>query len=190
MGKFWKRVAQGILWVIGWQPEGGKPVDSRFVLIAAPHTSNWDLPMLLVFAAYYEVRISWMGKHTLFRGPMGWAMRLLGGVPVRRDRRNNLVDQMAELFAERERLALVVPAEGTRSYAAHWKSGFYRIAEAAGVPIVTGFLDYGRKRGGFGPALHPSGDLKRDMDEIRDFYSDKEGRYPDLFGPIQLKEES
>jgi 1-acyl-sn-glycerol-3-phosphate acyltransferase len=96
---------------------------------------------------------------------------------------------MARTFREMESLVLVVPAEGTRSYVAHWKSGFYHIAQEAEVPIVTGYLDYDRKRGGFGPAIHPTGDLRSDMDEIRDFYSDKTGKYPDQFGEVRLKEE-
>jgi 1-acyl-sn-glycerol-3-phosphate acyltransferase len=96
---------------------------------------------------------------------------------------------MARAFAESESLALVVPAEGTRSYVAHWKSGFYHIARTAKVPIVLGYLDYAHRRGGFGPALHTTGDIRSDMDEIRDFYADKVGRHPDQFGEVRLKEE-
>ena len=184
-----RMLAKLFLRLTGWKAEGGKPVESKFVLIAAPHTSNWDLAYLLAFSAIYDVRVSWMGKHTLFREPMGSVMRALGGIPVRRERRTNMVDAMAAEFARRDRLALVVPTEGTRGYTAHWKSGFYHIASKAGVPIVMGFLDYRRRRGGFGPALMPSGDLREDMDEIRGFYADKTGKYPDLFGEIRLKEE-
>jgi 1-acyl-sn-glycerol-3-phosphate acyltransferase len=161
----------------------------RCVLIAAPHTSNWDLAYLLAISWVVGVRVSWMGKHTLFRGPMGPVMRALGGVPVRRDRRNDLVAQMTAAFAQHPSLVLTVPAEGTRSYAPRWKSGFYRIAQAAEVPIVLGFLDYARRRGGFGPTISPSGDVKRDMDRIRAFYADKVARHPDCFGPIELAAE-
>ncbi len=184
-----KRIARLFLRINGWEAEGGRPVERSFVLVAAPHTSNWDLPYLLAFGLMYDIRISWMGKHTLFRGPMGWIMRALGGIPVRRDRRNNLVDQMAEQFAARDDLVLVIPPEGTRSYAAHWKSGFYRIAERANVPLVLSFLDYERCRGGFGTVLVPSGDLREDMDQVRAFYADKKGKFPDQFGPVLLKEE-
>jgi 1-acyl-sn-glycerol-3-phosphate acyltransferase len=158
-------------------------------LIAAPHTSNWDLPYLLAFATIFGVRVNWMGKHTLFRGPVGWLMRKLGGIPVRRHRSNDLVQQMASVIQAEDRIALVVPAEGTRSYTPHWKSGFYHIARAANVPIVLSYLDYARRRGGFGPELIPSGDIREDMEEIRAFYADKKGRYPDKFGEIRLKEE-
>jgi 1-acyl-sn-glycerol-3-phosphate acyltransferase len=184
-----KAIARLFLKVAGWDSEGGLPVEKRFVLIAAPHTSNWDLALLLALAETYDVRVSWMGKHTLFRGPMGRLMTAVGGIPVRRDRRNSLVKQMAAEFEKRDELVLVVPSEGTRGYTPHWKSGFYHIATEAGVPIVMGFLDYAHKRGGFGPALLPSGDIRADMDEFRAFYSDKTGRHPELFGEIRLKEE-
>jgi 1-acyl-sn-glycerol-3-phosphate acyltransferase len=184
-----KRIARAFLRGTGWDTEGGRPVEDRFVLIAAPHTSNWDLAYLLAMASCFDIRVSWMGKHSLFLGPMGWVMRRLGGIPVARHRRGRLVDALAGEFARRDALALVVPAEGTRSYTAHWKSGFYHIARSAGVPIVMGYLDYARKRGGFGPALMPTGDIRADMDQIRDFYADKQGKYPDQFGEIRLKEE-
>jgi 1-acyl-sn-glycerol-3-phosphate acyltransferase len=158
-------------------------------LIAAPHTSNWDLPYLLAFAVVFGVRVTWMGKHTLFRGPMGWIMRRLGGIPVRRDRSSDRVQQMARAIEAADSIALVVATEGTRSYTAHWKSGFYHIARTARVPIVLSYLDYARRRGGFGPALMPSGDISQDMEEIRTFYADKQGRYPDKMGEVRLKEE-
>jgi len=184
-----ERLARGFLRMNGWELEGARPAESRFVLIAAPHTSNWDLAYLLAFGVVAGVKISWMGKDALFRPPLGWLLRPLGGVPVVRDRSRNMVSQMADRFREADELALVVPAEGTRGYVVHWKSGFYHIAREAGVPIVMGYLDYARRRGGFGPALMPSGDVRRDMDEVRDFYWDKKGKFPDLFGEIRLKEE-
>jgi 1-acyl-sn-glycerol-3-phosphate acyltransferase len=173
----------------GWKAEGAIPAASKYVLIAAPHTTNWDLFYFLAIAQVMDVRVSWMGKKSLFRGPMGTIMRALGGIPVQRDRRSNLVDQMAETFSASESLVLTVPAEGTRDYVAHWKSGFYQIALAAGVPIVLGYLDYERKRGGLGPELMPTGDIREDMNEIREFYANIRGKYPEKFGAIRLKEE-
>ena len=175
--------------IAGWEAEGSRPASQRFVLIAAPHTSNWDLAFLLALAQIYGIRVSWMGKHTLFRGPMGGLMRRLGGIPVRRDRSSDLVAQMASAIQQSEAIALTVPAEGTRGYTPHWKSGFYHIALAANVPIVLGYLDYARKRGGFGPELIPTGNISEDMDELRAFYADVSGKYPDKFGAIRLKEE-
>ena len=184
-----KLAARLFLWLTGWQTEGAMPSAPKYVLIAAPHTSNWDLAYMLAIGAVLDVRVSWMGKHQIFRWPMGWIMRGLGGIPIRRDRQLNRVDQLAQLLREADSLALTVPAEGSRSYVPYWKSGFYHIARKAGVPIVMGFLDYARRRGGFGPALMPTGDIRRDMDEIRDFYADKVGKYPDQFGEVRLKEE-
>jgi 1-acyl-sn-glycerol-3-phosphate acyltransferase len=184
-----KLVARLFLWISGWEAEGPKPEERRYVLIGAPHTSNWDLPYLLALSAIFGIKVSWMGKHTLFRPGVAWLMRRLGGIPIVRHRRENMVSQMARTFRESESLALVVPAEGTRGYTPHWKSGFYHIAQTAGVPIVLGYLDYARRRGGFGPAVHPTGDIRNDMDKIRTFYADKVGKYPDRFGEVRLKEE-
>jgi 1-acyl-sn-glycerol-3-phosphate acyltransferase len=184
-----RQLASAFLRATGWRPEGASPVARRYVLIAAPHTSNWDLAYLLAISTVMDVNISFMAKHTLFRGPMGSAMRAVGGIPVRRHRTESLVSQMALALNDSDRLALVVPAEGTRGYVPHWKSGFYHIAREANVPIVMGYLDYPRKRGGFGPELIPTGDIREDMDEIRSFYADKVGRRPDQVGAIRLKEE-
>ncbi len=184
-----KLVARWFLRLTGWEAEGSRPEESRFVLIAAPHTSNWDLPYLLAFAVIYDVRVSWMGKHQLFRPPIGWVMRRLGGIPIVRHQRRNMVDQMLRAFEERDEFALVVPVEATRARTPHWKSGFYHIASQAGVPIVMSYLDYQRKRGGFGPAVYPSGDLRRDMDEFRAFYEPIIGKHPEEFGPVRLEKE-
>ena len=184
-----KLLARAFLKITGWTSEGRRPDPRRYVLIAAPHTSNWDLPYLLAFAWLYDVRISWMGKHQLFRPPVGWFMRALGGVPVERHKRGDMVGQMARVIEEAESIALVVPAEGTRGYVAHWKSGFYHIARRADVPIVLSYLDYSRRVGGFGPAIVATGDLCSDMEDIRNFYADKKGKFPELFGEVRLKDE-
>jgi 1-acyl-sn-glycerol-3-phosphate acyltransferase len=184
-----RAIAKSFVDLTGWRDEGAKPTARKYVLIAAPHTSNWDLFYLLAFAELYDERISFMMKHTVFRGPLGPIFRGLGGIPIRRDRRNNLVKDMTEEFARRDAFALVVPAEGTRSRVPYWKSGFYHIAREAKVPIVMGYLDFARRRGGFGPALLPTGDVRADMDAIRGFYADKSGRHPHLFAAPRLREE-
>ena len=173
-----------------WKPEGSLPSDPRFVLIAAPHTSNWDFFFFLAISwGHYKVQPNWMGKAELFKGWRGPIMRALGGVSVKRDRRNNLVQQLAEKFATAQKLILTVPAEGTRGKRDYWKSGFYRIAEGAKVPIVPGFLDYARRRGGFGPSFVPTGDMKADMDRLRAFYKDIQGKFPEKFTLPRLPEE-
>lgn len=182
MGRLW-------FWWFGWEIEGRMPLTTRVVIIAAPHTTNWDLPFMLASAYQLGMRPSWLGKRQLFRFPFGWFMRMLGGVPVDRDKRTNLVEQAAKRFGDVDRLFLVVPPSGTRSRAPHWKSGFYHIARAAGVPIVCTYLDYGRKRAGVGPVLMASGDIPSDMAKIRAFYAPMKGKFPEKMTPVRLIEE-
>ena len=183
-------LARWLLQLFGWRLEGARPLQARCVLIAAPHTSNWDLPLMLAFGAAFDMKITWMAKHSLFVPPLGWLMHALGGTPIHRHENRNVVDGMADILANARQMILVVPTEGTRERTEYWKSGFYHIARKAGVPIVPSFLDFGQKRGGFGPALEPTGDLKSDMQYFRDFYHGMQGKFPGQFGPVQLKEES
>lgn len=173
----------------GWKPVVEQTLPPKCVLIAAPHTSNWDAFHLITLAISIDVDINWVTKDTLFRPPLGWLIESLGAIPVNRRERTNMVDQMAQMFADNERLVLVVPAEGTRDRADYWKSGFYHIAQKANVPIVLGFLDYGKKVGGFGPVIEPGGNLIDDMAIIREFYADIEAKFPEQFGPVRLKAE-
>lgn len=146
---------------------------------------------MIAFAMAFELHISWMGKHTLFEGPFGGFMRWLGGIPVFRGERSGLVEDMAKLFGEREQLVLAIAPEGTRGRAENWKSGFYRIAREARVPIVPAYLDYGTRTAGFGPPILPStSSLRTDMDQLRAIYAGKRGLYADDFGPVRLLEES
>lgn len=184
-----QRFARWLLQLFGWKLEGPRPVLERYVLIAAPHTSNWDFPLMLAFAAAFDIKVTWMAKHSLFLPPFGWLMRLLGGMPVFRHENRNVVDAMVDVFGKVNQLVLVVPTEGTRERTQHWKSGFYHIARQAGVPIVPSFLDFGQKRGGFGPALAMTGDVGRDMQYFRDFYAGMTGKFPAQVGPIRLREE-
>jgi 1-acyl-sn-glycerol-3-phosphate acyltransferase len=184
-----KWLAHWFLRLNGWKIEGGPPDESHFVFIAAPHTSNWDLAYMLAFAAVFDLKISWLAKHSLFYPPMGWIMRMLGGIPIVRHKNSNVVDAMVQEFSTRSELVLAVPTEGTRARVEYWKSGFYHIAFRAGVPILPSYLDYGNKRGGFGPALIPTGDLAADMQVLRELYSDKTGKYPALVSPVKLREE-
>lgn len=183
--------ALGALWLrlCGWRVEGRLPHAPRAVVIAAPHTSNWDLPFMLAVSWVLGVRPAWLGKQELFRWPVGGVMRWLGGIPIDRATRGGMVAQAAARLRTADRLMLVVPPSGTRSRAPHWKSGFYHIARAAGVPILCTFLDYRRKVGGIGPAVVPSGDVAADMNLIRAFYAPIQGRRPALTTPVRLAEE-
>ena len=182
-------LARLVIVMTGWKPEGHRPEPKQYVLIAAPHTTNWDFLYLIAFAWLFDMKISFMAKHTLFWPPLGWIMRAFGGLPVERHKRTNLVTALAGLFDEHEELGLVVPAEGTRGYVDYWKSGFYHIAKTAEVPIVMSFLDYERKVGGFGPAVTATEDVVGLMDAVRAYYGDKKGKYPEDFGRILLREE-
>ena len=184
-----QRFARWLLHLAGWQIDGAPPALDRYVLIAAPHTSNWDFPLMMAFAAAFDMKISWMAKHNLFFPPVGWIMRAMGGVPIVRHENRNVVDSMVELFDGASHQVLVVPTEGTRERTEYWKSGFYHIARKAGVPIVPSYLDFGRKRGGFGPPLEVSGDIRSDMQYFRDFYRDRVGKIPANFGPVRLRNE-
>jgi 1-acyl-sn-glycerol-3-phosphate acyltransferase len=178
-----------LLKVGGWRIEGDIPATGAYVLIAAPHTSNWDFVWTMAIAVVLRVKLRWMGKHTLFKPLVGPLFKRWGGIPIHRHEAANRVVLMAAELRAAQSMVLLVPAEGTRGRAEYWKSGFYRIASAAGVPIVLGFLDYGARRGGFGPTLIPSGDVRVDMATIRAFYSGCSGKYPEKAGPIRLREE-
>lgn len=167
-----------MLKLCGWKLKGEFPALDKYVMIGAPHTSNWDFPITLGLCFAARAKIYWMGKHTLFKGPMGPVMRWLGGVPVMRHQNNSLVQQMVDVFQRSDRLVLAIPPEGTRKAVKEWKTGFYHIACGAGVPIALAYLDYGRKEGGFGPLFQPSGDIAADMPRIQAFYADKQGRHP------------
>ena len=184
-----RMIGEAFLRVAGWKVEGERPPVDRYVIIAAPHTSNWDMPFMLAFAFIYDIPVKWMGKHTRFKGRYAAYFKCLDGMPIVRDRPGGVVGQMIDAFDENESLVLMVPAEGTRSHVDYWKSGFYHIARGADVPVVLSYLDFGKKVGGIGPALKMTGDIAADMDRIRAFYAGKQGLRPENVGVIRLREE-
>ncbi|HEX8285758.1 MAG TPA: lysophospholipid acyltransferase family protein [Pyrinomonadaceae bacterium] len=182
----------GRLWLraFGRRAEGDVRAHRKYVVVAAPHTSNWDFPFMLAAAYVLGVRVSWLGKHTLFGAPWGWFFRRLGGIPVDRRSPQTLVAQLAERFKAGDELILGVAPEGTRRRVPFWKSGFYRIATEGGVPIALGFLDYERKLCGLGPYVTPTGNVRADMDEIRAFYRHVRAKHPELQSEPRLPEET
>jgi len=182
-------VARLILLVLGWRVEGVAPPINKYVLIAAPHTSNWDLLFMLAAGAQLGIRTAWMGKHTLFRWPLGALLRALGGIPVDRTGPNEAVGQIAAAMLHAQRMVIAIPPEGTRKRSEYWKSGFYHIAQSAQVPIVLTYLDYGRKCAGIGPALDSRLPAKVLMAKAREFYQTITPKYPDRFGPVRLRQE-
>ena len=182
MGRF-------MLWIFGWRAVGVLPEDKRAVLIAHPHTTNWDMVFMLGVAWTLRIRVNWIGKRSLFRWPYGWLMRAVGGVQVDRSKSNNQVQQIADTINSQEYVLMAVAPSGSRSKREHWKSGFYYIALAAKVPVVCCFLDYADKEGGVGPTVYLTGDLSADMDTFRGFYVTKTGKRPENSTPIRLKNE-
>ena len=172
------RISRIILSLTGWRTEGQLPLIPKFVLVGAPHTSNWDLPFTLLVAFALRARIHWMGKTAIFRKPFKGFFQWLGGIPVERSQSDNLVDQSIQQFHRNDRLILTIAPAGTRQRVIRWKSGFYHIACGADVPIVLGFLDYRRKVGGIGPVVYPTGNITVDMETIRDFYDGVAGKNP------------
>ncbi|MDX1689645.1 MAG: 1-acyl-sn-glycerol-3-phosphate acyltransferase [Acidimicrobiia bacterium] len=175
-----------LLRVFGWRIEVPEPPPERAVFVIAPHTSYWDAAVLLPAAAAIQIDPHWMATHNLFRFPVRTLVRWLGGIPVDRTRRTGLVDAAIDAFEGADHLQLAVAPEGTRYRADRWKTGFYRIAEGAGVPIALAFADYGRKVVGIGGTFVPSGDLEADLAHIRDFYDGVTARHPDRFAPPSL----
>ncbi|MBW7862910.1 MAG: glycerol acyltransferase [Candidatus Hydrogenedens sp.] len=177
LGRIWARLFLG---AIGWKKEGDLPDLPKFVMIAAPHTTNWDLPIMLALGFLMRAKLFWMTKDSVFRGPFGVFLRWLGGIPIDRSRANGVVGQCIETFANHDQLILAVPPEGTRKKVRAWKTGFYHIAVGAGVPIALGYLDYKRRRGGVGGVYYPTGDYEKDIVEIQAFYANVTPKYPDL----------
>lgn len=176
-----RRLSRLILRLQGWRVEGSLPNQaSKSVIIGAPHTSNWDLPYMLMAAFVLHLHVYWLGKASLFRAPFGPLMRWLGGVPVDRSKSNNLVTSAAaSIRAADGPLQLVLSPEGTRGRTERWKTGFYFIALEAKVPIVLAYIDYEHRVCGLGPLFVPTGDVDRDMLEIQRFYAGFRGRKED-----------
>jgi 1-acyl-sn-glycerol-3-phosphate acyltransferase len=173
-----RALSLGFLKLAGWKVLGKLPPGAeKSVLIAAPHTSNWDLPYTLMVAFTLRLTIYWMGKEQIFRFPFRGLMMWLGGIPVQREKSNNLVAASVEAIKTASGpVQLVVPPEGTRSKTRYWKTGFYHIAVGAQVPIVMAYMDYEKKISGLGPVFEPTGDLEADMAQIKAFYANFKGK--------------
>ena len=174
-------LANIVLFGFGWKTKGEKPEEKKYVIIAAPHTSNWDLFFMMLIALKLDIHIYWMGKESIFNFPFKNIMKWLGGIPVDRSKSNDVVASMVKTFKDCDELVLSVPPEGTRSHTVYWKTGFYHMAHGAGIPICLGFLDYAKKEGGIGTMFKPSGDLEKDMVDIKAFYKNITGKHPGRF---------
>jgi len=183
--RFWRIILKGVattfLKIAGWKVVGHVPQQKKLVILGAPHTSNWDFPIFLSAAAYLGLRVNYLGKHSLFEGPFAWFFRYLGGIPV--DRKGpaakDIVEQVVAQIKIRDQIWLGIAPEGTRTKVEKWKTGFHRIASAAGVPVAIIYLDAKTKTVGFGPTFDLTDDLDADMAMIQDFYASKTGVNPE-----------
>ncbi len=178
--------ARFILKLMGWKLLDVPQHPAKAVVIAYPHTSNWDFPITLLALAALPFDAQWVGKDTMFRGIWGPLMRALGGVAVNRRERTGFVEQVAGEFRRRENFHLIIATEGTRRLQAGWKSGFYRIALAAKVPVIMATVDYGKREVGLLASIGLSGDEAADMARIAACYEGRRGRHPENASPIRL----
>ena len=166
-----------LLRILGWKTQGKIPKDlKKCVMIAAPHTSNWDLPFTLMTAFALNAKVYWMGKNQIFKPPYRGLIMWMGGIPVDRSKSTNMVQASIDAIKSNDQLFLIVPPEGTRSKVTYWKTGFYHIAQGAGVPILMGFLDFQKKTSGIAGTYMTTGDIEVDMNYIKSIYAPIKGK--------------
>lgn len=172
-GRIWK------LW--GWKLVGKSPDLKKFLVIVAPHTSNWDFFVGYLCQAYLDFSPNFLAKKELFSIPVvGWFLKRIGGYPVNRSKKTNLVDQVVELYRTEEEFVMTVTPEGTRSYAPQWKTGFYRIAHKANVPIVKVAFDYATKTMIIEEPVFTRGEMEKEIEELKEYYRQFKGKHPEL----------
>lgn len=171
-------LARIIMWSLGWRVKGKLPDLPKFVLIGAPHTSNWDFVLFLGLIFHLRANVHFMGKAELFRFPIGWFFRYCGGVPVDRKKSTGLVEQMVKVYNDSEKFILTIAPEGTRHHVVEWKRGFYHIAKGAGVPIVMAVVDGKNKEVRVGQVFQPTDDLEADMTAIQGYFTGVTGINP------------
>lgn len=155
---------------------------SKAVIIAAPHTSIWDFVIgRLGLYSLGVKKVKFLIKREMFKFPVGLIIKSVGAIPIDRGKNNTTIQLVSKMFVENEKLLLLITPEGSRKYVAHWKKGFYHIAMDAKVPIVLTYVDYGRKEGGIGPVIYPSGNYEEDFKIITNFYKTKTAKYPENF---------
>lgn len=187
---FFRILGKTIIWLSGWKVDQHLKADfKRCVMVAAPHTSNWDFILARAAFEVMEIPVRFTIKKEWVDGPLGFLMRALGAIGIDRRPKNageprlSYVEGMIRLFEETGNLVVLVTPEGTRSKATEWKTGFYHVAKAAGVPIALGYLDYRRKVAGIGKVLKVSDSMEKDMHEIMEFYAGVQGKFPENYSP-------
>ena len=165
----------------GWTIQGGLPELPKYVIIVAPHTSNWDFPVGVAALFALDLDAHWFGKDSLFREPMGTILRMLGGRAVHRETPEGVVAEMAASVRAESQFIIALAPEGTRKKVDHWRSGFYRIAQAADVPIVAVWFDWSRREIGINPPMRVTGDLASDVAALQALFRPAMARNPKSF---------
>jgi len=186
----WQKFGRLMYRVLGWRIVGEYPDVPKSVIIIAPHTSNWDFIYAILASFALGIKGQWLGKDTLFVGPLGWLFRHFGGIPVDRSRRHDFVQQAADAFERSTALTLVLTPEGTRHKTDYWKSGFYHVAVAARVPILLGYVDYRTRTAGIGEVMQPTGNVEQDLATIRAFYGKVQARYESCRSSIEFRDKA
>jgi 1-acyl-sn-glycerol-3-phosphate acyltransferase len=171
-------LARILMRLLGWRVDGKLPDLPKYVLIGAPHTSNWDFVLFLGLIFHLRANVHFMGKAEIFRFPIGWFFRYCGGVPVDRKKSTGLVDQMVKVYNESEKFILTIAPEGTRHQVVEWKRGFYHIAKGAGIPIVMAVVDGKHKEVRIGQVFHPTDEIEADMKAIQGYFAGVAGINP------------
>jgi len=180
-------ISKFILKSIGWKIDRNLPVEKKYIIIGAFHTSNLDLVLSLLCMAAIGLKFNWIGKHTLFKWPLGAFFKFIGGIPVNRGVHSGFIPKAASLFNDTDELVIAISPEGTRSKTEYWKTGFYYIALEAKIPIAMGYFDYPSKQVGIGEYFIPGGDIQQDFEKIKQFYGTKSGKNPEKQGDIKIK---
>ncbi len=172
-------IARLIFKILGWKIVGEFPPEKKYVIIAVPHTSNWDFPLGLTTRMAKKVRVHYVGKDSLFKGPFGFIFYWLGGYPVDRSKNTGFVDSIVKLYGEVDELRLNIAPEGTRKKAEKWKSGFWHIAKQANVPIMPIGLDYGNKEVKLMDLFHPGESYESDLPKLLELFKGIKGKIPE-----------
>lgn len=183
-----QQLSKKILELFGWRVNSIELPPNKYVILGAPHTSNWDFPLALLTIAATGLKFSWGAKHSLFFFPLGFFFKKIGGIPVNRKIRNDFLNVVLKNFREKENFAVAIAPEGTRSFTDHWKCGFYQVAVEARANIALGYLDFTTKTIGVGAIIEPSGNLEQDFRKIECFYKDKTGKYPEKQSIITVRQ--
>ncbi len=175
-----KKLASFIFHSLGWNAVGEvPPAIKKYIILAAPHTSNWDFFYGRLFFLMKGIPLKFFIKKEWYVFPFNVLFKFLGGIPVDRSKKENLTNQIENIFNQYDELAIMITPEGTRKYNPNWKKGFYYIAQKTKVPIILGYIDYEKKVGGFGPVFNITDDVEKDIETIKNFFRDKKGKFPE-----------